>query len=422
MRKSFVIAFTGRGANDAIRGLMAEYGAALSVCGFSVVEVDPGEPAELQFAIDRMARGEVAFGLTWLGIGQDLKVTEANSSGPRNAWELFGVPLLKLHGDLPAYFSDFHRDVPDTTVNLYHADEFAHFWRNWLPRERALTVQIPPLPLSATARATVDRSARKQGKLVFLKNGNSPVQLRQIWRDRLSPVAARVVEEMAEAITPEALRPGCIYIGDFVADFLARRLQAEPRSLGSLLLFFAAQMDDYLRRVKSEMIVRAILDLPVIVQGDLWEHVDFSGRRAQHVGGKSYQSSLEIYRNQLGIIDMSPNVDSWPHDRIQRAAGSFTLLLTNRQGWISEQFPGFDDLTFEFNEESIKVRVADAIENPDRYLDLAMAFGERFCARYTQRAFAQRLIEAAELATLNAAGDKPHIQPFFVWPRGPNAP
>jgi len=195
--KNIVLAFTGRGANDAIRGLMAEYGAALNARGLSVVEVDPGEPAELQYAIDRMARGEIAFGLTWLGIGQDLHVSEANSSRNQNAWEFFGVPLLKLHGDLPAYFSDFHRDVPGTTVNLYHADEFVHFWRNWLPRERALTVQVPPLPLSAISRATADRYTRKQGKLVFLKNGNSPVQLRQLWRDRLTPVMARVVEELA---------------------------------------------------------------------------------------------------------------------------------------------------------------------------------------------------------------------------------
>jgi hypothetical protein len=417
MTSNLVFAFTGRGANDAIRGLMAEYADALGTLGLSVVEINVLEAAELQYVVEQMAAGHVAFGLTWLGVGQDLAVTESGTGRRRNAWEAFGLPLLKLHGDLPAYFSDYHRDAPRTTVNLYHAAEFLRFWSDWLPHERALTVQIPPLPLSPLHQNSIDRATRKRGKLVFLKNGNSPEQLCALWRERLTPGVARIIQSLAEAIAPVGLRAGPLLIGDFVARFLECEVQADRKSVADLVLFFTAQMDDFLRRLKSDMIARAVLDLPVLVQGNLWDHIDFTGRAAQRVDGLDYRETLSVYREQLGIIDMSPNVDTWPHDRIQRAAGSFTAFLTNRQGWLTEQFAGFDDLMFEFSEDSIRTRVSAAIARPDHYLDLGAAFGSQFRERYTREGFARRLADAAELARLSGRPDRPTIQPFFVWPR-----
>ena len=91
--------------------------------------------------------------------------------------------------------------------------------------------------------------------------------------------------------------------------------------------FFAAQLDDYLRRIKSEMIATAILDFPVIVQGDLWGHVDFAGRSARLVPGEDFVASRRVFADELGVIDMSPNMDTEPHDRVQRAAGFVDIVL-----------------------------------------------------------------------------------------------
>src|SRR5207249_1009738 len=102
------------------------------------------------------------------------------------------------------------------------------------------------------------------------------------------------------------LRPGKLLIGDFVAQFIEARGIA-PESAMSLMPFFAAQLDDYLRRIKSEMIATAILDFPVVVQGDLWSHVDFSGRRARLVQGEDFVASRRVFAEELGVIDMSPN-------------------------------------------------------------------------------------------------------------------
>lgn len=415
MNDQIVLAWSGRGANDAIRGLMAEYCDALTGVGLSVVHVALDE-AEVQYAVEQIAAGRVSFALTLQGIGQDILVAAGPAKSMTNVWDAFGVPLVKLHGDSPAYFSDRHRDVPGTSVNLYHASEFMHFRRQWIPEAHTLMGSVPPLPMSPVARNEIDFTVRRRGKLVFLKNGNSPSILRQLWRDQLPDSIAQLVGDMADAITPIGLKPGVLHIGDFVADFLTA-IGIEPSSTRSLLLFFTAQLDDYLRRVKSEMIAEAILDLPVIVQGSIWEHVDFRGRRAQLVEGQDFDATTRVYSEQLGIIDMSANVDTWPHDRVQRAAGTFLPVLTNRQGWLDRNFPGYDALTFEFNLESIKSRVSEAIDSPERYLELGVAFGERFREVYPREAFANRVIDMAELASLHCRAQKPAIQPFFVWPR-----
>jgi len=192
MSEKIVLAFYGGGANDAVRGMIAAYGDALSSRGLSVVHVDMNE-AEIQYAVDQIASGQVAFVLTWLGVGQDLMVTIGEEGERKNVWEAFRVPLVKLHGDTPAYFVDRHRDIPRNAVNLYPASEFVHFRTRCLPNERCMTAVMPLIALAPIDRSTVDVPRRRNGKLVFLKNGNPPNQLRQSWNDRLTPAVARLV-------------------------------------------------------------------------------------------------------------------------------------------------------------------------------------------------------------------------------------
>jgi len=414
MKEQVVLVISGQGANAAIRGLMEDYAAALQSAGFSIVHITT-EPAEVQYGLDLIKQGAVWCALTWLGILQNLSVNEERSGTAVNAFDAFGVPLVKLQGDLPAYLEPRHWDIPLNTINLYQAEEFVHYRRRWLPRATALTSLVPPIPMTPMNRDRVDLTTRRRGKLHFLKNGNSPAGLRDLWRSRLPTSTASLLVAMAEEIERVGTKARPFHIGDFVADFLlASHAICDPPS--QLIAFISTQMDDYLRRVKSTMIAESILDLPVVVQGSYWSHVDFVGRRAQLVEGQDVDASQAIVEHQLGVIDMSANVDTWPHDRVQRAAGSFALVLTNRQGWLSQHFPGFDGLTFDFEPESIRERVHDAILHPERYIEQALEFGTRFRDVYPREAFSERLTELVDLARLLWNEPKPSLQPFFSWP------
>jgi hypothetical protein len=393
---------------------MTEFGNALSAHGLNIVHIT-FDQSELQYAVELMARGEVGFAITWLGFGQEISVAQGQDGRQANVWDALRVPLVKIHADHPAYFSDRHRDTPQNSVNLYMAAEFMDFRRRWLPDARALTALVPPWPIAPLPHADIDLRKRRSRTLVFLKNGNSPRDLRRLWHERLTPMLADLVGAMADQILSIGLRPGKLLIGDFVASSLAGR-GIDPESAVRLLPFFTAQLDDYLRRMKSEMIATAILDFPVIVQGDLWGHVDFAGRRARLVPGEDFLASRRVFADELGVIDMSPNMDAEPHDRMQRAAGSYSLVLSNKQSWIADEFPGFEEMTFEFAPESIKERIADVLAKPQRYLELGVAFGERFREVHPMEAFSRRVVELADLAALQCATEKPPLQPFFIWP------
>lgn len=415
MNDKLVLVLLGHGANDAVRGLMLQFGSALEAIGVPVMNVAL-EPAELQLAVDEMSRGNVHFALTWLGAGQEMAGEFGTARELRNVWEAFNVPLVKIHADSPAYFSDRHRDLPRTSVNLYMAEEFAHFRRRFMPAARSIAALVPPWPMSPIERSRVDLGTRRRGTLVFLKNGNAPSDLRVAWDRELSPSMARLLREMAEAIVPPGTRPGVLHVGDFVADWLAAHQRIDPDSALSMMPFLTAQLDDYLRRVKSEMIAKALLDFPVIVQGAYWDHVDFSGRRARLVPGQDFELSHRIFTDQLGVIDMSPNMDSEPHERMMRAAGSYALALTNVQSWLARDFPECGNMMFEFSPESIASRIDDALAHPDRYLEMGMAFGERFREVYPRDGFARRVLEVASLAETAFAEPKPQPQNFFIWP------
>jgi hypothetical protein len=178
-----IVLFLAHGANDALRGLMTDYGRAFEEFGRSILNVEIGESvAELRYATDLMQKGQVDFCMTWLGIGQDLSFTSRDGQPPRNAFELTQVPLLKIQGDLPAYLPDRHRDVPCNSANLYQADEFVQFRDRFIPEARSPAFLLPPMPMVPIARSSIDVSSRRAGKLVFLKNGNSPAALRELWR------------------------------------------------------------------------------------------------------------------------------------------------------------------------------------------------------------------------------------------------
>jgi spore maturation protein CgeB len=224
---------------------------------------------------------------------------------------------------------------------------------------------------------------------------------------------------MADEAASMALRPGKFLVGDLVSRHLESR-SFDVRTVLRLVPFFSAQLDDYVRRVKSKLIAEAIIDLPVVVQGRNWNHLDFTGHRATWAAGQDYVATRKLYLDQLGIIDMSPNVDTSPHERVQRAAGSYCLPLTNRQGWHRDLFPEFEDLLFDFDPESIRDRVAGAIAHPDRFVELGIEFGERFRERYPPARFAERLLDIVDVANLQIGKNKPFIQPYFAWPSQAN--
>jgi hypothetical protein len=199
-----------------------------------------------------------------------------------------------------------------------------------------------------------------------------------------------------------------------VAYFADRRIDMSQST--AMRLYFVAQLDDYLRRVKSTIIANALLDLPVEIHGYNWDHVDFRGRRAKFVAGGDYSRSKQEVLEALATVDMSPNTGSAPHERVLRAFGLYTLCLTNSQSFFSEHLSAAPDFSYSFAGDSITSKVADIVARPKQAVELGIAAAEEFRRRFPVERYVGTLLEIAGLLRVSGNARPPGLQDFFVWP------
>jgi hypothetical protein len=351
--------------------------------------------------------------LTYLGIGQELEIDTIEKER-RNLWEFFNIPLLKLHGDIPAYFLERHQDKPRNAINIYPCEEFLEFHQAALPNGMCASIICDPWLISDIPEEGIDFSAREKGKLYFIKNGGNPAALQTLWTSRLPSELSRQLRALSQEVLAPGLAPGKLNLHLLVSDFLAEQ-KIDIRRDGQMLGFYVAQMDDYLRRVKSTLLAQALLACRVVIQGARWDHLDTKGAVATLAPPQDFEATEALYQTQLGIIDMSPNVDTCCHDRMMRAAGTYSFALTNQSSWLNNLLPALNDAAFCFHPDHIRGAVNDALKDPVGCVELGRQYGRAFRERYDPQDFVTRLSVVAEMVRLRHATTKTPLQPHMMW-------
>jgi hypothetical protein len=378
--------------------------------------------AEINFsasdAMERLGRAigsaeEIAFVLTHVGMGMDL-LGKTPDGQELNLWVGNRIPFISLFGDSPAYFFDRHVVPGDNFACLYAFPEHLAY-RKVLPMQRGLLGQTPLRLMDDTPVGEINFRVKERGKLLFLKNGNDPDRLVELWRKQLSPALHMPLLELAADLSGRLASAHSTRIDEAVREHFDRS-GIDITSSTKLRLFFVAQLDDYLRRVKSTSMAKALRKFPVEIHGYNWEHVDFSRGPATFVAGGDYSASRALIADALGMIDMSPNTTDGPHDRALRAFGLHTLCITNKQAFFDQHFDNSEAFSFEFGDESLESRVAEAIANPRRYVELGVEQGRQFRARFDSVQFGERIVDIAGMLRAATAARPPMIQNFFVWP------
>jgi hypothetical protein len=350
----------------------------------------------------------VWFAISFFGAGQRLEGPEGD--GRINIWEAGGIPFVRLYGDIPAYFPDRHLGHYRNSVNGYFYRDHADYYRHWF-RSAAISVVVSPMLVDAMPLEQVDVARKTQGKIIFPKNGNSPNGLRAYWRTSLPQAIATALEAVGEELTAR----GAIDDEPNVAERLVQyffRLGVDITADRTMLCFLVAQLDDYLRRVKSTMIVTALLDLPVLVRGRFWEHIDFRGRRATYDGNSDVATTQALIDQAPALVDMAPNTQHAPHDRICRAAGRGTAFITNRQQFLSTVVPNADRFSFPFVPDSIAAMVDHYATHPKQAIELGLEQASAFRAAYPESAYVRSILSGVQLALLRLRGRPPGTQSF----------
>lgn len=407
-----VVLVMGSSMADAVGGIGRAYRPAFEKLGYEFVEINLLDQSKAVQQLNDLARMKVEFGFGFMAMGTDIKVETPEGSG--DIWEMLHIPYVSLYGDSPSYYFDRHVLPNPNYVALYGFPEHCEL-RKRFPNINGLIDTYNPVAIDAVAKNEIDFKAKAEGVIILLKNGNDPQKLIDLWSS-LSPKIGSALLELASELRARIDDKATTQIDDLVLRYFQNRGVAIER-LYKLRLFLIAQLDDYLRRIKSTMVVEALLDFPVLLNGYNWDHIDFTGKRLKYVPGGEYTASTGLIREALAILDMSPNTGRAPHDRPLRAFGAHTLCLTNEQEFFSKELPHTDEFFYRFNPESIRARVAGAMQNRQKTLDVGVAVAEAFTQKFPAERFAQQLLTMAPLARFNQLPGVPDGTPnYFAWP------
>lgn len=354
----------------------------------------------------------VWFACSLLGGGQEINVTLGGET--RNYWLSCGIPFLRMFGDLPAYFPDRHLAWFPNSINVYGDPVQTAFYKRWF-RNPAPAITAPPLILDSVPMQAVNFAAKKAGRIIFPKNGNSVAQLQDYWHSSLPASVAGALDAMAEETRQWVRLNGRPQFDDLVIKHFAG-LGVDIGANRRLVCFLVAQLDDYLRRFKSRMVAEALLDLPVIIRGRFWDHVDFNGRRAIHDPESDAASTRELIDQAPAVIDMSPNTQDIPHDRVRRAIGRHTAFLTNRMTCFEGSGMDPRRFTYEFSPEAIADLVERYVLRPADAVELGLEQSRVFRSQYPDERYAEALATAVDLCALDIGERPAGTQEFVAFP------
>lgn len=413
MDKILFLSGTTRGAT--LEGVGRSLAHHFRELGVEQVEISLLQPQpKIVEILQKLNPAQIRFAYSWVGMGMEFTVHDPHRPQPFNLWQALRIPFLTIHGDSPAYFFDRHVSPSPNFVHLYSFDEHRRL-RTRLPLRNTATYTVNSVIIDAVDPGAIDWKARRDGPLLFLKNGKDPQALRQMWTAGLDAFLLHSILALADDLENHLDDGRCEDIDAVVCRYFADR-GFEIETMIKLRLFFAAQLDDYIRAYKCSLLAEALKELPVEIRGNNWHHIDFTGARATCIDECNYQKSTGLLRGALATIDMAPNVTSRPHDRILRAYGAHGLCLTNQQQW-TEALPHHERFCYRYQKESIQQVVGWALEHRDEVLEIGKEVSLSYHTQNPVRENLQKMLDWASLARLDQMRQRPDgAQDFFCWP------
>ena len=402
---SAVVFLNGSTMADALGGIGRSYRGAFLKLGYEFIDINLADKENAVQQLKTLTRIDVTLAFSFMAMGTDIMVGAEGEKA--DIWEVLHIPYFSLYGDSPSYFFDRHVLRNPGYVALYGFPEHFEF-RKRFPHINGLIDTYSPTAIDVVRKDEIDFKKKAEGTVLNQKVGHLAIFV----SSKVGAILLELASELEARINDKATTQ----IDDLVVSYFKSR-DIDVAALAKLRLFLVAQLDDYMRRLKSTMVVEALLDLPILLNGYNWDHVDFSGRRLQYIPGGQYEASRTLIRESLAMLDMSPNTGLAPHDRALRAFGSHTLCLTNEQEFFASELPHSQDFFYRFDPLSIQSLVADVLEHRERSLEIGAVVADAFLKKFPAEAFAQRLLDLAPLARFNQLPGVPEGTPnYFAWP------
>ncbi len=408
-----VIFLSGQTRGATLEGIGRSLCKAFARLDIAYIEISLLDHAAFLETIKTIDFRKVLLVFSFVSMGMEIPLRREDGS-VFDLWQEAGVPFFSFHGDSPAYFFDRHIVKGTRFVSTYIFPEH-QVLRSRLPQILGPLETTWLIPLDQVPKEEIDfRLKRQSGKLIFLKNGKDPAQLRRHWQTSLEPRLLLAMQEMASELENDLDGSIANQIDDLVVRYFTE-CGFDISLLTKLRLFFIAQLDDYLRAVKCTRMASVLMDYPVEIRGNNWGHLDFTGKQARYIDECDFTRSTQLIRESFGIIDMSPNTASQPHDRIMRAYGAHTACLTNRQKFL-EELPHQQQLSFAFEKNDLQHKIEYLLSHRAETVDAGIEVAARYNQLHPEEAAVRKLLDCASLVRFDNLRQRPAgSQDYFVW-------
>ncbi|HEX3952961.1 MAG TPA: hypothetical protein VHW90_05270 [Stellaceae bacterium] len=408
MRYLFI---TSPGLSNGIQGPAQELAELFRVHGREVDLLHIDDPDFVGVLQQQLQQRRPDLVLSFGGFGDVLSFSQPGAA-PQNLWSHLRIPFFKIIYDVHAYMPQHHYVRSRFQVLSYMLRDHAVLrMRHARPRPGEPGTMIGVLPPIVTTLPGKDPEPITERTLYFHKNGNSSAALEKTW-EGFPLLLRQALFDIAAAMRHDIDHAFVLQIADAVAAYIA----AFERD-GPMLLpcrdFILAQVDDYVRRLKGELIVKKLKDLPVVVNGQRWGYLkeQLGDCRLRFIEAADHADTSQRMRNSLGTINMGPNTDLAIHERSARAiAFGHGLVDYENQFSRDNAFPH----TFRLADDSLP-QLVDRVLSEPRTSDEFEEFRHRLIAAHPITAALDYFENCAAL--VHFANDRsPEIQDYVWWP------
>lgn len=405
-----IVGLAAGSTGDSLTNQMRELGALFEGKGYALKIINVNEPDWYEALIAILESQDVKLVFSFAGMAGDI----VDSVHQQSIWQLFQVPFFRFQLDTPAYFPDRHILPRQGQINYYWFDEHNNFFKRY--GNGGLSATMRPWIIESKPLDPGVLQRKIDGPIIFLKNGNDPETLRNFWRDAFPSLLSKTLLGASESLSDRLDLTTTLDIAPEVI-FQAASLDFDIANSKSYLFLCVAQLDDYLRRVKSRLIAESMIEYPVQLWGFNWDGFSVpSSGKLQMKGGIDYSKTTALMDSALALVDMSPNTVSSPHDRILKCIGRQTKFVSNTQDFISQW--GIDDLgvDFSFNKESIGMRIESMLASPKRTIEEGVEASRVVRQQVSQEGVVDQMLTLADLLRFGLSERPAGMQNFVDWP------
>lgn len=405
MSQRYALAFVGENANGILRWWTQKIMDSLSRFGLANHLIDLQESAWPQQLAATLQRGAPEFCFSFQGMGMNLLLENG-----QNIWNHHKIPFISYLGDSPYHVPRLHAAQGPGMYFIYGTPDFLETYTDYLGgRAFATTLQYG---YPANSFRDLIPWKKRKCKALYVKTGVDSRALRSEWdwtprtfRTVLDDCASSVLsgrDETLANLCDEVFKDRAIHVGN----------QRE------LFLFTCSVVDRYVRAVRAERMVNALMaHEEVTIIGD-WSHLDQSGSRAHFLPPVSATELDELYTNTKVVINSSPPVRSGIHERIVAGLFAKASVISDATPYsrkILAGCPSFFGVDIESDSfrDSIDTALADCLSDSAMQdkIDASALVADRL---FSIEQFAQEIFGLAEIETARRNVSSWSFQPVLT--------